>query len=68
MDFDTLVIMQTWLTSKVIHQNSIDFMTPAGYSLHHASRAHKRFGELALSFVPFLSVQLIYFFRQFKTN
>jgi len=44
MDFDALVITETWLTGNVSNQKIVGDVTPAGYSFHHAALIHKKGG------------------------
>ena len=48
MDFDVLVITETWLTGNVSDQKIVGYVTPAGYSFHRAARIHKKGGGVGI--------------------
>ena len=44
VDFDALVIMENWLTSKDSDQKIIGDVTLESYTFHHAPRTHRKAG------------------------
>ena len=48
VDFDALVITETWLTGKDSDQKIIGDMTPEGYTFHHGPRTHRKGGGVGI--------------------
>ena len=48
IDFDALVITETWLTSKDSDQKTINDVTPEGYTFHHAPRTPRKGGGVGI--------------------